>query len=336
MSPTSYRTAPPRDKEKLIVSRALTPALGRDRFPSGAGLAPHLDSASPRGACNRGKGVHTSGRTTWVLHGRATNRRGLGDVWPEKDPTMTRARALKQLIRARAARTGERYTAARRHVLKDLQTRTTSSVVTMPPPPAPRAAVSSKGSVSDAKSREKTGRGLDHWFEVLDRFGGVEKGHTAAARHLYDTHGVDGWYAQGITVAYERGRGVRTVNQRRDGQYEVSVSKVLPAGTADVVKAIADPRRRRRWTGSVDAELAGAVAAAFGRGSKGFVVKPNNEARCRFPWRATTVQFYITPKPGGKSSLVAVNAKLGRAEMVDERRGLWRTALNALAASFAP
>ncbi|HEX7779978.1 MAG TPA: hypothetical protein VF424_12085 [Vicinamibacterales bacterium] len=66
-------------------------------------------------------------------------------------------------------------------------------------------------------SRAKTGRGLDHWFEVLDRFGAVEKGHTAAARHLYDAHGVDGWYAQGITVAYERARGVRGVNQRRDG-----------------------------------------------------------------------------------------------------------------------
>lgn len=33
---------------------------------------------------------------------------------------MTRARARKQVIRARAARTGERYTAARRHVLREL------------------------------------------------------------------------------------------------------------------------------------------------------------------------------------------------------------------------
>ena len=33
---------------------------------------------------------------------------------------MTRARALKQVIRARAAKTGERYTTARRHILKEL------------------------------------------------------------------------------------------------------------------------------------------------------------------------------------------------------------------------
>ena len=34
---------------------------------------------------------------------------------------MTRARALKQIIRTRAARTGERYTTARRHVLKTIE-----------------------------------------------------------------------------------------------------------------------------------------------------------------------------------------------------------------------
>ena len=99
---------------------------------------------------------------------------------------MTRARALKQVIRARAAKTGERYTTARRHVLKDLQQRTAPRRLVLRSTTAPRAAAagSSKGSVSDAKSLEKTGHGLDHWFDVLDRFGAVEKGHTAAARHL--------------------------------------------------------------------------------------------------------------------------------------------------------
>ena len=168
---------------------------------------------------------------------------------------MTRARALKQVIRARAAKTGERYTTARRHVLKDLEQ------PTVPPArpqsaAAPRAAAagSSKGSVSDAKSLEKTGHGLDHWFDVLDRFGAVEKGHTAAARHLYEAHQVDGWYAQGITVAFERARGVRALNQRCDGEFEVSVSKVVAADTTDVVKAFTETRRRRvGWKASMRA-----------------------------------------------------------------------------------
>jgi len=40
------------------------------------------------------------------------------------------------------------------------------------------------------------------------------------------------------------------------------------------------------------------------------------------------------PKPGGKVSLVVTNSKLAGASMVEERRALWRTAVNALARNF--
>jgi hypothetical protein len=255
---------------------------------------------------------------------------------------MTRARALKQVIRARADKTGERYTTARRHVLNAIVKRTGTSKAAPPPaaaappaPPRPRAAAvaaSSKGSVSDAKTLEKTGHGLDHWFAVLDRFGAVDKGHTAAARHLSDAHQVDGWYAQGITVAYERARGVRGVNQRGDGAYEVSVSKVVAADTATIIAAIVNPRKRRQWMSGLDADLGRALAAALdGKASKGFVVRPDGQARFRYKWDETIVQFYTTPKPGGKVSVVVSNLKLPSAAHVEARRAQWRAALDALA-----
>ena len=250
---------------------------------------------------------------------------------------MTRARALKQAIRARARKTGERYTTARRHVLKGVLT---PVVPAAPPSPAsaPRTAAggSSKGSVSERRVLEKTGRGLDHWFDVLDRFGGVEKGHTAAARHLYDAHQVDGWYAQGITVAYERARGVRAVNQRCDGEFEVSVSKVMAVDTKHAIEAFSDARQRRRWSGAADAPLVNALSAALDAGtSKGFVVRPDGQARFRYKWEGTTVQLYLLPKPGGKVSVVVTNTKLPRASMVEERRAQWRVALAAVAAVLA-
>ena len=247
---------------------------------------------------------------------------------------MTRARALKRVIRARAARTGERYTTARRHVLKSLP------AVSIAPNPsrteaAPRAVAKpeSKG-MSDAKVREKTGHGLDHWFEVLDRFGAVEKGHTVAARHLYETHGVDGWYAQGITVAYERARGLRAVNQRCDGWYEVSVSKILATNTTGIIKALSDPVRRERLAGADTGLMAALNTALDSPESKGFVVRPDGQARFRYKWGDTTVQLHVWPRPGGKVSLVVTNEKLRAAEMVEERRGMWRVALNAIASQF--
>jgi hypothetical protein len=245
---------------------------------------------------------------------------------------MTVARALKQVIRERAAKTGERYTTARRHVLAAVAPRTPDlKAVTPARPQAPPAPT--KGSVSDAKSIEKTGHGLEHWFAVLDRFGAVDKGHTAAARHLYDDHQVPGWYSQGITVAYERARGVRALNQRCDGEFEVSVSKVMTAGSAKVIKAFTDTRMRRRWMAGVDPDLAGALTSAVtAKTSKGFVVRPDGQARFRYKWDGTTVQFYLLPKPGGKTSLVVQHTRLPAPAAVEERRGQWKTAFGAVAA----
>jgi len=248
---------------------------------------------------------------------------------------MTRARALKQVIRARAARTGERYTTARRHELEDSQQRSVAQPRALAElqPRIPSAA-GSKGGPSDASTIAKTGHGFDHWFAILDRFDAVKKGHTAAAQHLRQGHHVDGWYAQGITLAYERARGVRAANQRFDGVFEVSASKVIAADAAAVIKALTDPRRRRRLSGA-GAELLEALWAALDSpASKGFVVRPDGLGRFRYQWDGTTVQLYLLPKPGGKVSVVATNAKLEGPAMVEERRAQWRALLNALAASL--
>lgn len=246
---------------------------------------------------------------------------------------MTRARSLKQTIRARAAKTGERYTTARRQVLKHTTARATAPPAPEPPP-APSSSVANltKGAVTDAKTREKTGHGLDHWFAVLDRFGGADKGHTALARHLHDEHAVSGWYAQGITVAYERARGARALNQRVGGDYEVSVSKVVAADTPAVVSAFSDARTRKAWLAPADPALARALAAALTAStSKGFVVRPDGQARFRYKTGPTTVQVYVWPKAGGTSSVVVTEMKLPDAATLEARREAWRTALASLA-----
>lgn len=151
---------------------------------------------------------------------------------------MTQLKKLKKSIRSRSEKTGESYTAARRQILlaQSKKTETTEPSVAAdiaapappaPPPPVPKAAAS-KGSVSDEAARKKTGFGHDHWFAVLDTFGAAAKGHTAAASHLYEQHGVPGWHAQGITVAYERARGLREMNQSCTGTFQVNVSKTVP------------------------------------------------------------------------------------------------------------
>lgn len=232
---------------------------------------------------------------------------------------MTRNSALKHAIRERAARTGERYTTARRHLLGEQQQ-------------TKRAPIDfSKSPVSDAKVREQTGHGLDYWFRVLDRFGVAAKGHTATARHLVNDHGVPGWYAQGITVGYERVHGLRAVNQRLDGHFEVSVSKTMAADVETIIKAFTSARQRKQWAAGADPDLVQALEAALkDKSSKGFVVRADGLGQFRYKWDGTAIHFYLQPS-GNKVMLVVQNSKLASQQALDTRRSQWRAALAALA-----
>ena len=244
---------------------------------------------------------------------------------------MTRARALKQTIRARAAKTGERYTTARRHILRELNQPTKGAQGAQGAQSAKPAAAQTKGGLSDAKTIEKTGHDLAHWFDVMDRFGGVDQGHTALTTHLYDQFDVPGWYCQGIVVAYERARGKRVMNQKCDGSFEVSVSKVIAATIPALVKALSDTKQRKRWSAKADATLVKKLEAGLkDPKSNGFVMKPNGEARYRYKWDGMTVQFNLYPKGPGKTSIVAQQTLPG-AEAVEPTRALWKAAFAALA-----
>jgi hypothetical protein len=227
---------------------------------------------------------------------------------------MTQARKLKKRIRARARKTGERYSVARRQLLKQK-------------PPAPEIPASLRE--RDAGLAAKTGHGFAHWFAVLDAFGAVAKGHPASARHLVEKHGVDGWYAQEITVSYERARGLRAPNQRLSGEYEVSVSKVLPASLAEVLAAVRNPRRRAVWAEGMDGDLRLGLEAGL-LGPKGLRERPQGGARMRFRTPAgVSVALYVDPKAKDRSSFVAQNMKLRKPEDIERYRAAWRSALES-------
>ena len=81
--------------------------------------------------------------------------------------------------------------------------------------------------VSDERIRENTGRGWDDWVAVIDAGPGRQASHTTIAAWLVEVHGVDGWWAQGVTVGYERITGRRLPGQMKDGTFSVSRSKTL-------------------------------------------------------------------------------------------------------------
>ena len=82
---------------------------------------------------------------------------------------MTTQRTFKRRVRARMAKTGESYTAARRQLIADGD---------QPDPGTPTF----ETVVADERMIEATGRSHDEWFALLDAWDGTEHTHTEMAR----------------------------------------------------------------------------------------------------------------------------------------------------------
>ena len=239
---------------------------------------------------------------------------------------MTQQKKLKKAIRARSRKTGESYTAARRHIVQAARPQAPAAA-----PKASRPAARGTKLTGEAGVIKKTGHGYDHWFAVLDAFGAAAKGHTASAAHLYREHGVPGWHSQMITVAYERARGLRVANQTCVGDFQVNVSKALRVSASEAVDALSSARRRAAWLKDADPSLArGLEAALTGPNAREIKVRKTAAAALRYPWDGGTVEIYVIEKPNGRASVVASCTKLTGPEQVEKRRAQWKTALEGL------
>src|SRR5471030_326615 len=82
--------------------------------------------------------------------------------------------------------------------------------------------------MTDEGIKAKTGKGWAAWFAALDKKGAAAKDHAAITALLRRDFGIPPWYSQMVTVSYERARGLRAMNQKCDGQFSVSVTRVMP------------------------------------------------------------------------------------------------------------
>jgi hypothetical protein len=221
---------------------------------------------------------------------------------------MTTDKARKRAVRSRMAKTGERYAAARRHVVHDATEGT--------PPLPPRVA---DPGMTDASIRKGTGRGWDDWFRILDAWDATTRSHTEIARYVNGEHGVPGWWSQSVTVGYERARGMRARNERPDG-FEVSVSKTVAMTPLEAWRAFVEPSRRSAW-------LDLGLRIRTGTRTMG------RSARFDVPSEGTRMNASFEPKGDDRCVVTVTHVKLAGPEDVAAHRAAWRQRLARLAAT---
>ncbi|CAN5294685.1 hypothetical protein BH23CHL9_BH23CHL9_16690 [soil metagenome] len=213
---------------------------------------------------------------------------------------MTTQKTLKRRVRTRAARTGESYTAARAQVLHNVE------------PPAPDA-MALTGMTDDAL-RRGSGKTIAEWLEILDAWGATDHSHTEIARWLVAERGIGGWWAQSVTVGYERARGMRARHQIAGG-FAVSVTRTITVGHDRITEAWTDASLRSAWLPDAPMRLRTTT-----RGGSP-----------RFDWDdpPSRVAVFLVPK-GAKVQVVVSHEKLPDAEAVERLKAFWRDRLGAL------
>lgn len=169
-------------------------------------------------------------------------------------------------------------------------------------------------SISNEAVLAATGREWEAWFSLLDGANATALSHKAMAEYLHQEQGVSGWWAQSITGAYERVRGLRQRHEMPNG-YKVSVSRVVNVRLRDLYQAWNDTNQRQRWLGDHPYKVTSATT----------------DKSLRAVWEDDTrISLLFYAKGENKSQVVMEHSKLTDAEDAETRKAFWAERLDAL------
>lgn len=219
---------------------------------------------------------------------------------------MTEHKSFKRLVRARMAKTGESYTAARVMLLRAES-------------PARGDAPALK--TSEEKIRARTGRGWEEWFAALDGWGAADRPHREIARWVageLDIHPL-AWNAQAITASYELVRGLRVLGEKDDG-FAISASRTVAVPVERLYEAVVSESVRSGWLPD-------------GRLSQRTATRPRS---ARFDWADGPTRVNVTFLDRGeeKSTVALEHRRLADAAEADRMKTYWRERLGVLKAAL--
>ena len=215
---------------------------------------------------------------------------------------MTEHKSFKRLVRARMAKTGESYTAARAMLLRA--------------EPASGADTPTL-KTSDEKIRQRTGRGWQEWFGLLDEWGAAGRPHREIARWLAEQQGLHplAWNVQAVVASYELTRGLREVGEKEDG-FAITASRTVAVPVERLYEAVVSETARAGWL-------------PHGRLTERTATRPKS---ARFDWNGGDTRVHVTFLASGetKSRVALEHRRLPDAGEADRMKTYWRQRLSAL------
>jgi hypothetical protein len=166
--------------------------------------------------------------------------------------------------------------------------------------------------------RAATGKGWSEWLALLDAAGAAAQSldHPRilelAMQSLPDSAG---WWAQMVSVGYERVRGLREKHESCNGEFQATLSKTFPVPLFAAFAAWADATLRRNWLDAPDLSFT--------------KLNAGKNIRARWPNGALLdIRFNATGPD--KCQIVVDTRKLGDAEAVRAAKAFWQAQFDRL------
>lgn len=190
--------------------------------------------------------------------------------------------------------------------------------------------------VSAAAVKKATGEDWDSWIEKIDKFGGEKLSHKEIARRL-ESGGLDGWWAQMVTVGYEYAKGRRVVGETEETGFQIGVQRTFDLDIATLWQLVVHGPGRAVWLGRTKEPLMLEKGARYQTtdGTSGEIRTLATQKRLRLTWqpadwdKSSTLQLNFIAK-GEKSVLGFHQEKLPNAKARARMKAHWQTVLEKL------
>ncbi|MHA2407983.1 MAG: SRPBCC family protein, partial [Candidatus Ranarchaeia archaeon] len=192
--------------------------------------------------------------------------------------------------------------------------------------------------ISNDAVLKATSKSWNGWFDILNKKKMQNEPHNIIAIYLVEEHKISPWWAQTVTVEYEKHLGRRVKGQTKEVGFQIGVQKTIPFKKEAVWDLLLSSEGLQVWLGPplhFTPEEGHTYSTKDGLIGKVRVLKPNDHMRLTYQpedWEEpSTLQITVTSKKLGRTAVRIHHEKLADAESRQKMNEHWKDVLTNLA-----
>ena len=191
--------------------------------------------------------------------------------------------------------------------------------------------------ISDDAVKKSTGKVWKEWRKILSGLVSDDWSHKDIVALLRENYGISHWWAQTITVDYEKATGKRVTGQTYSAGFQIGVQTTVLLSKQEIWELLVSSEGIRTWLGDVEGfDFSEGTKYQTENGTIGEirVLRPFHHVRLSWKpkdWvKPSTLQIAVVSKAEGKTAVRIHQEKLANESVRNQMRDHWQNVLNKL------